>query len=142
MSCVTNMATLKIKWPIQTDLNIVNICVSPFKALHTTFHLMYKYKIIAWIIIVILLLNTLHVKALLGWYEAILNSYGLIKYVFIIKLRTNPLLQKFQLIEPVIKIGIIDDKTRTTAADMVPNIDENTFPNVDAHSIIPDEWKS
>lgn len=79
---------------------------------------------------------------MLGWYEAILNSYGLIKYVFIIKLRTNPLLQKFQLIEPVIKIGIIDDKTRTTAADMVPNIDENTFPNVDAHSIIPDEWKS
>lgn len=49
---------------------------------------------------------------------------------------------KFQLIKPMRKIGIIDDKARTTAADMFPNIDENTFPNIDAHIIIPDKWNS
>lgn len=78
---------------------------------------------------------------LLEWYEAILNSYTLIKNIFIIKLRSNLLLQKFQLIKCMRKIGIIDDKTRTTSADMVPNIHENTFPNVDAHNI-PNKWKS
>jgi len=40
------------------------------------------------------------------------------------------------------KIGIIDDKTRTIAGDTVPNTDENTFPNVDAHKNIHNKWKS
>lgn len=33
-------------------------------------------------------------------------------------------------------------KPETTAADMVPNTDKHTFPNVDAHNITPDKWKT
>lgn len=32
---------------MQIDLNTVNTCTSPFKALHTPFHLTYIYKTLA-----------------------------------------------------------------------------------------------